>query len=50
MHRLILMQGKKMVKIISGDFHLFLQHFKVCGSSAAVLPVLPGIPLQLSVS
>lgn len=39
-----------MVEIISGDFHLFLQHFKVSGISAAGLPVFPGIPLQLSIS
>lgn len=39
-----------MVEIISGNFHLFLHHFKVSDISAAGLPVFPGIPLQLSVN
>lgn len=38
------------MEIISGNFHLFLQHFKVSDISAAGLPVFPGIPLQRSIS
>lgn len=41
---------EKMVEIISGNFHLFLEHLKVSDISAAGLPVFLGIPLQLSIS